>query len=51
MKRMPKNGSDHFATFTHLVFKARLAAVQDAPKADSGEIKEAKEMATQKVKE
>jgi endonuclease/exonuclease/phosphatase (EEP) superfamily protein YafD len=51
MKRLPKNGSDHFATFTHLVFKAGLAAVQDAPKADKEEIEEAKEMATQKVKE
>lgn len=51
MKRMPKNGSDHFATYTHLVCNARLKNQQEAPKADKGEIKEAKEKATQKVKE
>jgi endonuclease/exonuclease/phosphatase (EEP) superfamily protein YafD len=51
MKRLPKNGSDHFATFTHLQFQAGLTHVQDAPKADAEEIAEAKEMAAQEVNE
>ncbi len=51
MKRLPKNGSDHFATFTQLAFKAVLKTVQNAPAADGAELKEAKEMAAQPVKE
>jgi endonuclease/exonuclease/phosphatase (EEP) superfamily protein YafD len=51
MKRLGKNGSDHFATFTHLAFSADLEVKQEAPKADSEEIKEAKELAAQPVKE
>ncbi len=51
MKRMPKNGSDHFATITHLVLNEELKNVQDAPKADSDELKEAEKLATQPVKE
>jgi endonuclease/exonuclease/phosphatase (EEP) superfamily protein YafD len=50
MKRMPKNGSDHFATFTHLLFHPVLEQVQEANKADGEEMEEAKDMATQTVK-
>lgn len=49
MKRLPKNGSDHFATFTHLLFQPSLKNVQEAPKADKEELKEAKKMATKAV--
>ncbi len=49
MKRMPKNGSDHFATFTELAFKPELKDQQEAPQADREEIEEAKELATQPV--
>ena len=51
MKRLPKNGSDHFATFTHIVFQESLQQKQEAPKANSEEIKEAREMAQQPLKE
>ncbi len=47
---MPKNGSDHFATFTHLLFHPVLEQVQEANKADGEELEEAKDMATQTVK-
>jgi endonuclease/exonuclease/phosphatase (EEP) superfamily protein YafD len=51
MKRLPKNGSDHFATFTHLLFQAGLKNVQEPPKADAEETKEAQAMASQPVVE
>lgn len=51
MKRMPKNGSDHFATFTQVAFQAALEEAQEAPQADQEEIEEAKEMAHQPLKE
>lgn len=51
MKRLPKNGSDHFATFTHLAFHPELKEQQSAPEADKEEIQEAKKMAAQAVKE
>lgn len=51
MKRLPKNGSDHFATFTHLAFHPKLQHKQSAPEADAEEIKEARKMAAQTVKE
>ena len=51
MVRMPKNGSDHFATLTHLAFRPDMQAKQQTPKADREELGEAKEMATQPVKE
>jgi len=51
MKRMPKNGSDHFAAFTHLAFQPALKTVQEAPKADKKELEEASEKAAQPVKE
>lgn len=50
MKRMPKNGSDHFATLTHLALKKEIIQKQDVPKADTEELKEAKKLASQPVK-
>jgi endonuclease/exonuclease/phosphatase (EEP) superfamily protein YafD len=51
MKRLPKNGSDHFATFTHLLFNKELQKEQEAPQADADEIEEAKELASQPLQE
>lgn len=51
MQRMKKNGSDHFATLTHLSLKPEVAKKQDAPKANAEELQEAREMASQPVKE
>jgi len=51
MKRMPKNGSDHFATLTHLALRKDLAKKQDPPAADKKELEEAHQMAAQPVKE
>lgn len=51
MQRMPKNGSDHFATFVHLGFEPQLEQKQSAPKASQEDLEEAKEMAAQPVKE
>ena len=51
MKRLPKNGSDHFATFTHLVLSEKLQNKQEGPRADKDEVEEANEMASQPVKE
>ncbi|MGZ8560988.1 MAG: endonuclease/exonuclease/phosphatase family protein [Flavisolibacter sp.] len=50
MKRMPKNGSDHFATLTHLIFQKQLLQVHDQPTAEKEEVEEAAKMATQEVK-
>ncbi len=50
MKRLPKNGSDHFATFTHLAFNKQLKKEQSAPQADREELQEAKEMAQQPLR-
>ncbi len=47
---MPKNGSDHFATLTHLALKTDLKYRQDPPKADNEELEEAHELATQALK-
>ena len=47
MRRMPKNGSDHFATCTILVLNNNLAENTAPSEADSGELHEAKEMASQ----
>jgi endonuclease/exonuclease/phosphatase (EEP) superfamily protein YafD len=44
MKRMPKNGSDHFATFTHLYFSP-VENKEDAPSASNSEKEEAREIA------
>ena len=51
MQRMPKNGSDHFATLTHLALRIDLEDEQDAPKADKKELDEANDLANQAVKE
>ncbi|HEY0680515.1 MAG TPA: endonuclease/exonuclease/phosphatase family protein [Chitinophagaceae bacterium] len=51
MRRLPKNGSDHFATLTHLALKEEIRHKQEAPKADSDDMKEAKELASQPLKE
>jgi endonuclease/exonuclease/phosphatase (EEP) superfamily protein YafD len=45
MKKMPHNGSDHFAMFIHLQYKPVLEEVQDKPEADSEE----KEAAVEKA--
>jgi endonuclease/exonuclease/phosphatase (EEP) superfamily protein YafD len=49
MKRMPYNGSDHFAMSIHLQYDAALEAVQEAPKADAAEREEAAEKASAPV--
>lgn len=49
MKRMPKNGSDHFATLSHLALKKELKSKQEPPKADRRELDAAKEMAAQSI--
>lgn len=51
MKRLPRNGSDHFATFTHLVYSEDLRQQQQSPKADKEEYQEAEKMSRQTVKE
>ena len=51
MLRLPKNGSDHFATFTHLSLRKDLQEEQDPPKADQQEMEEARELANQPVKQ
>jgi endonuclease/exonuclease/phosphatase (EEP) superfamily protein YafD len=51
MKRMPKNGSDHFATLTHLSFQPEIKHKQEEPQASKEERSEAVEMAQQSVKE
>ena len=50
MQRMPKNGSDHFATLTHFSLRKDLQKEQDPPKADKEEMAEARELASQPVK-
>ena len=50
MRRLPKNGSDHFATYTHLQFIKNPGRHQETPHADKGEMKEAREKAAQPVK-
>ncbi len=46
MKRMPPNGSDHFAVFTKLAYQEKLVAEQEPPKADASELNKAKETAS-----
>ncbi len=43
MKRMPRNGSDHFAILTHLQYNPALRHQQDVKPADPEERKEARE--------
>jgi endonuclease/exonuclease/phosphatase (EEP) superfamily protein YafD len=49
MKRMPHNGSDHFAMFIHLQYQPKLKAAQEEPQADAQEKKDAAEKATAPV--
>lgn len=49
MHRMPHNGSDHFAMFIHLQYKAELKAVQEEPEADAKEVADAAEKAAAPV--
>lgn len=51
MKRLPQNGSDHFATFTHLILMEELKNEQEEPKASSKEAEEAREVASKPLKE
>jgi endonuclease/exonuclease/phosphatase (EEP) superfamily protein YafD len=48
MQRLPKNGSDHFAILTHLIYQPGVENKQDQPHADREELKEAKEIANEK---
>ncbi|HYE54237.1 MAG TPA: endonuclease/exonuclease/phosphatase family protein [Chitinophagaceae bacterium] len=48
MRRLPKNGSDHFATLTHLAFSHHVKGQKPA-QADEKELREAKDMATEQV--
>lgn len=45
MKRMPHNGSDHFAMYIHLRYQPKLKAVQEEPEADAKERADAAEKA------
>lgn len=49
MRRLPYNGSDHFAVFTKLAYQEKLTAEQDAPTANSDELQDAKEKASEPV--
>ena len=49
MKKLPHNGSDHFAMFSHFEFQPRLQHIQQKPTADAEEIGEAKKKADQPV--
>lgn len=51
MKRMPKNGSDHFATIVNLALDTKLQNKQEPPHADKEELAEATKLASQPVKE
>jgi endonuclease/exonuclease/phosphatase (EEP) superfamily protein YafD len=49
MQRLPKNGSDHFATLTHLSLRKDIKSEQQPQKADEKELQESKELASQPV--
>ncbi len=51
MRRLPPNGSDHFATFVHLIYEPSLEEQQSAPLATAEDISEAKELAQQPLQE
>jgi endonuclease/exonuclease/phosphatase (EEP) superfamily protein YafD len=51
MKKLPHNGSDHYAMFIHLYYNEVLEKVQEEPEADSEERKQAAEKATSPVPE
>lgn len=49
MKRLPKNGSDHYAMFTKICLVPGLEQKHSAPKANGEELQEAKDIASQSV--
>lgn len=49
MKRLPKNGSDHFPIFTHLMLDKAIKSKQVKEKPDATVMEEAKEKATQSI--
>lgn len=49
MKRLAKNGSDHFPIFTHLILDKTIESIQKKQEADESVIEEAEETATQQV--
>jgi hypothetical protein len=49
MKRMPHNGSDHFAMYIHLQYDPSLRKKQEEPQADPEEKQQAAEKATEPV--
>ncbi len=51
MKRLPKNGSDHFSILVHLRYQPELELVQKPATADNRETAEAKEKANQPVEQ
>lgn len=51
MKRMPHNGSDHFAMFIHLQYNPSLSSNQEKPHADKEEKEDAVEKATGPAKD
>ncbi len=51
MKRLPANGSDHFATVTHLALHWQHQNNENLPEADKEELEEAKEKAKKPVQE
>ncbi len=51
MKRLPENGSDHFATSTSLVLAPEKDMEQEAPRADNEELKEVRKKALEVLPE
>ncbi|MEO6162264.1 MAG: endonuclease/exonuclease/phosphatase family protein [Pelobium sp.] len=51
MKRLEKNGSDHYPIFTHLMYDPSLRNTQDKASPDQETLKEAKEKSHQKVEQ
>jgi endonuclease/exonuclease/phosphatase (EEP) superfamily protein YafD len=51
MRRMPKNGSDHYAMFIQLALTSHLEDIQHTPHASISEKKEASKIAVQPVQE
>ena len=49
MKKLPHNGSDHYAMFIHFYYNEALEDIQEEPDADSEERKQAAEKATSPV--
>lgn len=49
MKRLAKNGSDHFPIFTHLMLDETIKQIQDKAQPEDDVVEEAEEKATQEV--